>query len=356
MVCAAAGLCAAAQLEDGTRAGKVTFVRLTTYLNGARAVVTHTMDDSNDLVPTAIDAMDKYNIKATLYVSTSIKPIEQLWPRLRKAIENGHEVGAHSSNHKCKWPDTPEFCATAYSDGEVAGARDAILKNTNQGYVWSWAYPCGLCTKYEDVHAKLAAAGYIMARTYPDEPNDGHVVPDLQTWSQNWYTTAYTQACQKIGGIAKTGRTDVAALNAKFDEVYQAGGIYSFMSHAQWLDFGPDAFYERHLAHIGNRSDIWYVPTGILYSYKASADRTKVRPMKSGAKFVVSHDLDPKIHRSSVTLEFNAPGVKSVTASGRALAERKDAPLLRWDGQYFRRAGDTLYVTVQPNTILELRF
>ena len=64
---------------------------------------------------------------------------------------------------------------------------------------------------------------------------------------------AYTQVVQKRGGAAKSEIIDVANLNAKFDEIYERGGIYNFMSHPQWLDYGPDGFYERHLAHISQR-------------------------------------------------------------------------------------------------------
>ena len=38
-------------------------------------------------------------------------------------------------------------------------------------------------------------------------------------------------------------------------------------------------FYERHLAHISRRRDIWYVPMGPLYAYRAIHERTEVRPL-----------------------------------------------------------------------------
>ena len=83
---------------------------------------------------------------------------------------------------------------------------------------------------------------------------------------------------QKAGG--RRGATappiDVPDLNAKFDEVYQKGGIYHFMSHPQSLDFGPDGFYEKHLAHIGRRPDVWYVPMGPVYAFHTIVERTEV--------------------------------------------------------------------------------
>ena len=47
------------------------------------------------------------------------------------------------------------------------------------------------------------------------------------------------------------------------------------MSHPQWLDYGPDGFYERHLAHIARRRDVWYVPMGPLYAYHTIHERPK---------------------------------------------------------------------------------
>ncbi|MBI1788937.1 MAG: polysaccharide deacetylase family protein [Acidobacteria bacterium] len=331
------------------------FVRKTKYLNGARAVVTHTIDDSTRFVPDCVDAMDKYGIKATIFVSTEREPISTLWPRLERAIADGHEIGSHSRRHQCKWPDDETFCAAAYSDSEIAGSRDDILAHTRQPYVWSWCYPCGNCAGLGFVQQRLAAAGYLVARNYPDEARDGHLVPNLNDWAANPYNAAYTQVAQKKGGIALSGNTDVARLNAKFDEVYAQGGIYNLMSHPQWLDYGPDAFYERHLAHIARRADIWYVPMGPLYAYRTLRDRTEVRRLKGPIRYAVSANLDPKTYNGSVTLVFLAPSTLRPVASGTPLPERSDGMTDRWTDQYYRREGKTLFVTVRPNTILEFR-
>jgi hypothetical protein len=302
--------------------------------------------------------MDKYGIKATIFVSTERGPIAELWPRLRKAVENGHEIGSHSRRHQCRWPDTADFCEQAYSDYEIGGSRDDILKNTPQPYVWSWCFPCGNCAGLEFVQQRLKAAGYLVARNYPREADDGHLVPDLQTYDPNPYNATYTQVAQKKGGIAKSGRTDVESLNAKFDEVYERGGIYNLMSHPQWLDYGESAFYERHLAHIGGKADVWYVPMGPLYAYQTAWERTQVqalRPDKAQARFAVFNDLDPKIYNNSITLEFAAPPGISVFSGGKRLSERKAGLTDRWSDQYFRRQNNTIYVTVSANTVLEFR-
>ena len=159
--------------------GPVRFTGKTKYLNNARAVVAHTIDDSTKYVTNCIDAMDKYGIKATIFVSTEQDPapedrffnqlqVRDLWPRLRQAVDNGHEIGSHSRQHPCKRPDTEAFCSEAYNDYEVTGSRDDILRLTQQPYVWTWCYPCGNCANYEFIQKRIAAAGYIVARNYPE--------------------------------------------------------------------------------------------------------------------------------------------------------------------------------------------
>jgi hypothetical protein len=218
--------------------------------------------------------------------------------------------------------------------------------------VWSWCYPCGHCANYEFIQKKLAAAGYIVARNYPDEIHDGHIRPDLQTWDSNPMNAGYTQVVQKRGGAARSEVIDVASLDAKFDEIYQRGGIYNFMSHPQWLDYGADGFYERHLAHISRRRDIWYVPMGPLYAYRTIHDRTEVRPTKAG--FEITNGLDSKIYSGSITLDFLAPAGTAILSNGKRLAEQTGATD-RWDQEYFRQDGEHVYVTVRSKAVLEFR-
>jgi peptidoglycan/xylan/chitin deacetylase (PgdA/CDA1 family) len=347
----------------------VRLVGKTKYLNNARAVVTHTIDDSTRHVPATIDAMDKYGIKGTLFISTEMDPppeerfftqlqVWNLWPRLQRAIDNGHEIGSHARTHPCRRPDTADWCSAAYTDDEIAGSRDDILQHTTQPHVWTWCYPCGHCANHEFIRKKIADAGYLVARNYPNEQTNGHIRPDLQTWDTDPYNAAYTQVVQKRGGSATDEVIDVAVLNAKFDEVYKNGGIYSFLSHPQWLDFGPDAFFEKHLAHIGRRADVWYVPMGPLYAFRTLADATEVRPRAPSrgarASFVLETALNTRIYNGSITLEFEAPAGTNVTASGRKLADAS-GPTDRWDREYIRRDGNRLFVTVKPNSTLELR-
>jgi|HubBroStandDraft_6_1064221.scaffolds.fasta_scaffold832454_2 hypothetical protein len=62
---------------------------------------------------------------------------------------------------------------------------------------------------YEFIQKRIAEAGYIVARNYPNEAQDGHIRPNLQAWHSGRAET---------GRAAKSEIVDVANLNAKFDE------------------------------------------------------------------------------------------------------------------------------------------
>jgi hypothetical protein len=60
--------------SQAAAASPVHFAGKTKYLNNAHAVVSHSIDDSTKYVSNCIDAMDKYGIKATIFVSTEQDP------------------------------------------------------------------------------------------------------------------------------------------------------------------------------------------------------------------------------------------------------------------------------------------
>lgn len=344
------------------------YVEITKYLNATVAVVTGTFDDTSPNVAPCIESLDKYGVKASLALNTASESIVPLWPLLREAIENGHEISSHSRRHPCHWESTisgdvipKEFCRRAYNWDELVGSRNDILANTQQPYVWSFVYPCGNCADFEFVHRRLAEVGYLAARVYPDETRGGALQPGLDTWAFNSYQAGFTQAIQKQGGVAPAGMVDVKVLNGEFDRVLEAGGVYHMVSHPAWLDFGEESFFEKHLKHVGGRKDVWYVPFGPLYAYRTLVEHSAVMRLSSkgqGERFAVAHDLDPEIYSMSVTIKFRVPaeGVVEVRTGGKKLEERTSERLTdRWDEEYVRREGDRLFVTLRPPAVVELR-
>ncbi|MGO9595400.1 MAG: polysaccharide deacetylase family protein, partial [Steroidobacteraceae bacterium] len=116
--------------------GPVRFGGTTRYLNAAHAVVTHSIDDTTEWLPACLDVMDRYGIKSTVFVTTQFEPLmSRLWPRLRQAISDGHEIGSHSRRHPCRAPDSLPFCLGRFTSDEIEGSRDDILRNTSQPQV-----------------------------------------------------------------------------------------------------------------------------------------------------------------------------------------------------------------------------
>lgn len=82
---------------------------------------------------------------------------------------------------------------------------------------------------------------------------------------------------------------DVAALNGAFDTVYQQGGIFYAMWHADryknsvlydaspGVDGVAGSTLMQHFAHVANRPDVWYVANGWLYSYRFVFQHAKVQ-------------------------------------------------------------------------------
>ncbi len=74
-------------------------------------------------------------------------------------------------------------------------------------------------------------------------------------------------------------------------------------------------------------------------------------------RFEVRHSLDPKVYATAVTLEFELKGAapREVRSNGKLIPERPPMPADRWDREYYRIEGGRLFVTVRPNTTLEMK-
>jgi len=106
-----------------------------------------TFDDAKvSQIDSGIPILDKYNVKATFYVS-----LDNLPTRLdgwEKALKNGHEIGNHSTRHSCsinygfKHIKSLENLSLSEMQDDLNTENQAIKKLLGVQPV-SFAYPCG---------------------------------------------------------------------------------------------------------------------------------------------------------------------------------------------------------------------
>jgi len=88
------------------------------------------------------------------------------------------------------------------------------------------------------------------------------------------------------------------------------------------------------------------------------SEQTQVEALKTagkGARFVVFNRLDRQAYNGSITLRFRSRAEMQVTVNGNELSESPAGPTARWDGQYYRKDGSDLLVTVRPNSVVQFR-
>ena len=188
--------------------------------------------------------MDKYDIKGTFLISTEQDPPPEerfhnqlqvwlLWPRMQKAVENGHELGAHAVTHPCHRPQSDRtsenyraFCDANYNDAELKGSRDMILKK----HVAALRVDLGRIPAVTARTSTSSTSGSprpatSSRATIPARRRASTSAPICRPGPTNPYDAPYTQVVQKAGGRrgAPAPAIDVPDLDTKFDEVYQKG-------------------------------------------------------------------------------------------------------------------------------------
>ena len=213
------------------------------------------------------------------------------WDRMQEQLDlqdNSWEPAVHTRTHPCDESGSG-YVAFGY-DWEILGAAQDILTKLHNipfgHYVFTFVLPCG----YLDSTIESTAAGqFIIIR------NGGGTINDYAPFDSIYN---YYHGDLNIIGIDDllTSRRPwggyyadwVAELNSAFDTVYNNGGIFYMLYHSEIyrneiiysLDPPVDGIsgstLMQHWNHVANRTDLWYVAIGWLYSYKMVADRVTV--------------------------------------------------------------------------------
>ncbi len=105
----------------------IRYVEKTKYLNNLYVIVSHTIDDSTKYVTNCLDSMDKYGIKATIFISTEQDPApeDRFLTQLQVIAGPVAEAAASDRQRSRKSARTP---ASTLASGPIPspGARKLI--------------------------------------------------------------------------------------------------------------------------------------------------------------------------------------------------------------------------------------
>ena len=308
---------------DGSSGAQIVphFAGITKYYDNRRAAVTVTADDWSDWVvldhrfSTLTSIFRFYGLYLTIgIISDAGNSSATTWSYLQQQVDSGFvEVAAHSRSHS----------HTPYLDpaGEIGGCRiditskmilSSMFRKNSKQYVYVWIAPYGDYDATTD--SLLAQEKYLIARLYSTGTTS------LTLWNDQGGLFAPTNPTLEIGKPSwGGGDSDRVYLNAKFDSVTQAGGVYHFMWHPQVMyDDRTKSYFTSHLSYISRRKDILYANLGHLYLYQLMVQSVQndVADVAEGNMMRDHFELQqnyPNPFNPATTISFNTANEEPVT-------------------------------------------
>ena len=264
---------------DPASAGKVDaniVVETTRYYDGRKTAVIFTGDDwcgginHHKGFMNTCDAAQKYRVVFSpglipgLQQGNSPPPLQSRhWEDIQTQIDEGFiSPVSHSMTHQYSYTER----GTSY-EIEINGSKKTIIDNltlptqnwfNGSQYLVAWIEPYGKSDN--QIRAALAAGNYLVSRS---------TTLGQSSWGR-WDNEHGLYRC----GLT-TDPKSLSSINNMFDKVYSNGGIYHLNIHPAKFDWENDDKILKHLEHIGNRTDIWYVGFGQAYMYHYLVDKVK---------------------------------------------------------------------------------
>jgi len=247
------------------------------------------------------------------------------------------EPAIHSRTHPCSSSGYSDPSYGGY-DGQINGCSQDILENLTDipfgQHVFEFILPCG----YSDSTLEATSAGnFIFVRdwTGSDHPSSAGYDPWNPTYDYygigGFETKAYDAVFQARSPSGRYYASDVAELNNAFDNTYNNGGIFYAMFHSDRYQnsviYSTDAPVDgvsgsslmEHFKHVANRTDVWYVANGWMYSYHMVAERANVTQYTGDVEYlsmtVVNDDADTYAYYTKTGLESGKTYCYRVQAS-----------------------------------------
>lgn len=130
-------------------------VKVAKWLHGANSAFTFTFDDSNLAHEKVAAILNKYQFRGTFLANPGKLDWNKLAPMYKKMVENGHEVGSHTWNHK-RLPITSKDSLNL----EIVDPIDFIKEKVGV-YPVSFVHPYNSTSKYID---SLVFSHYLFSR------------------------------------------------------------------------------------------------------------------------------------------------------------------------------------------------
>jgi hypothetical protein len=293
--------------------GSLTFDAVAKYYDGRKAAFTLSNDnwgrkrsanpgapwrgmthDASDNYQASVHACRLFHLPVSVGINSQMYGGRAIWERMQEELDRGDrswEPVVHTRRHPCS---AKAYCAGGYTQ-EIIGCRDDILENLGNipygQYVFEFIPPCA----YKDDSVRRAAAGeflFVRGWNVRDNPASTDYVP----WNSEYQyygiggpqTKSYDAIMEARRPKGRYYAEDVVTLNRAFDTVYEEGGIFYAMWHADryqnsvlygsqpGVDGIAGSTLMQHFAHVANRHDVWYVANGWLYCYRYVAQHAKV--------------------------------------------------------------------------------
>jgi hypothetical protein len=184
------------------------------------------------------------------------------WTTIQGFVNDGFfEASCHSRNH--------ENIPYSNYTNEIIAAKDDIIGNltlsslyrdgAGNEFVWAWIEPYG---ESDATQRGMCGDDYFLA------DRDITLDDDWVNWDSTnelYHRAGFSQRVKDLW----SGEDDIDVLNAKFDSVFTAGGVYHLFTHPS---VNTTALYG-HLDHISGNKSVWFAGVGASYMYHYVQER-----------------------------------------------------------------------------------
>ncbi|NLG16649.1 MAG: polysaccharide deacetylase family protein [Fibrobacter sp.] len=249
-----------------------------TWANFCKGAVSHTFDDNtSNQLSKAVPLFNEKGFHMTIFTAQSFNPD---WNGLKKAFEQGHEIGSHSIQHNSM--------ATDY-----AASQKAIQDKVPGEKCVSYAYP--YCE-----NPGGATNVYVAARDCDGYPNPTTPGDFGKIKSQIIGTSQY-------GGV-----TDIQGMNRLADVAIEKNAWSVYLHHGVEGDYQfaatPINLLRENLDYINkNRDKVWCETFGNVARYIKERDAATVKKKGSDDKSItieVTDNLDDKVYNYPLSIRL----------------------------------------------------